>query len=133
LHSKITRIVAHRALNTGGIHTSIIITARGTNACLCVPSHIVSTTHNSHPTISTTSGHWDNTDNHTLTSLRPCADSNFTTHWHHWALAITAVAILLTTTIAPNINFLLTTVTTTSTSTKYPSTNSKRWLRLKEH
>jgi hypothetical protein len=131
LHSKITRIVAHRALNTGVIHTSIIST--GTDACLCVPSHIVSTTHSSHPTISTTSGHWDTTDNHTLTSLRPCADSNFTTHWHHWALAITAVAILLATTIAPDTNFLLTTVTTTSTSTKYPSTNSKRWLRLKEH
>jgi hypothetical protein len=133
LHSKSTRIVAHLALNTGVIHTSIIITARGTNACLCVPSHIVSTTHSSHPTISTTSGHWDTTDNHTLTSLRPCADSNFTTHWHHWALAITAVATLLATIIAPNTNFLrlLTAVTTSSTS--YPSTNSKRWLRLKEH
>jgi hypothetical protein len=132
LHSnlKITHIVAHRALNTGVIHTSIISTD---TKCLCVPSHIMSTTHSSHPTIPTTSGHWDTTDNHTLTSLRPCADSNFTTHWHHWALVITAVAILLATIIAPNTNFprLLTAATTTSTS--YPSTNSKRWLRLKEH
>jgi hypothetical protein len=131
LHSKITRIVAHRTLNTGVIHTSIIST--GTNACLCAPSHTVSTTHSSHPTISTTSGHWDTTDNHTLTSLRPCADSSLTTHWHHWSLAITAVAILLATILAPNTNFLRLLTAVTTTSTNYPSTNSKRWLRLKEH